>query len=316
MKWIIAAYAASPCHSEWNPEIEKTYWDGLKELHGIQGLELPFFGTLHRHDSQWLLENLHPTWDYVITCIPGTMETLKLSPSFGLASDSESGRAEAIHFAEKARQAVLQIHSHLGRKAVKAVEIHSAPSQGKSGVQSSYQSFARSLSELRSWDWDGATLLVEHCDRFVKGQDPAKGFLSIEEEIFAILESQSGRTKIGILLNWGRSVIEARHPQGIIEHLEKTQKAGILEGLIFSGCTLQDPLYGSFADTHAPFGGAKLDLEPKSLMTQERVREALQLFQRTNHSILGLKIQPLPKDLGVAERLRKMKNWIQFLDQA
>lgn len=316
MKWIVGSYAASPCHSEWNPEIEKKYWDGLKKLEGIQGLELPFFGSLHRYDSEWLLENLHPSWDYVITNIPGTMETLKHSPTFGLASNSVSGRAQALEFAEKARQAVLQIHRRLGRNAVKAVEIHSAPTLGKSGIQSSAQSFAMSLSELRSWDWEGATLLVEHCDRFIEGQEAAKGYLSIEEEISAIKESQSERTPVGMLINWGRSVIEARRPEGVIEHLLKAQNAGLLEGLIFSGCTIEDALYGHFADSHAPFEGSEIDLEPKSLMTLQRVQQALNLIQRPKCSILGFKIQALPKDLSVTERLRKMKNWIRFLDQA
>lgn len=321
MKMIVGAYAASPCHSEWNPELEKDYLDGLKKISsatGIGGLELPFFGDVHRYDSEWLLNNLSASWDYVFTCIPGTMENLKASHHFGLASDSEQGRADALRFAEKARQAVLRVHQKLGRKAVRAVEIHSAPTLGRSGVKSSLESLSQSLAEVCSWDWDGATLMLEHCDRFIEGQEPAKGYLPIEDEIQAVInashgESRSGKTPIRILINWGRSVIEARDPKGALDHLSKARDAGLLGGLIFSGCTPEHLLYGSFADTHAPFGGNGSDLESASWMTQERVEDALRVAQAHTLPVVGFKIQALPRDLSVADRLRKIENWAKFL---
>jgi len=314
MNMIVGAYSASPCHSEWNPELEKAYFDGLKKIPGIRGLELPFFGDLHRYDSEWLLNHLVPSWDYVFTCIPGTMENVKASPHFGLASDSERGRADALLFAEKARQAILRMHQKLGRKAVRAIEIHSAPTRGRSGVNSSWQSLSRSLAEMCSWDWDGATLMLEHCDRFIEGQEPAKGYLSIEDEIRAVVkESCSEKTPLQILINWGRSVIEARDPKAVLDHLSKARDAGVLGGLIFSGCTPEHPLYGAFADSHAPFAGNGPDLEPASWMTQERVKEALRVSAAHTLPIVGFKIQALPRDLTVADRLRKIENWVQLL---
>lgn len=316
MKWFVGAYAASPCHSEWNRNLETEYLDGLKKMSGIRGLELPFFGELHRHDPDWFLENLNPSWDYVLTCIPGTIETLKSSPAFGLASDSEEGRKEAIRFASKAREALVKIHQKLGRKAVVGVEIHSAPRPNGAEIRSSTEALARSFSELSQWDWEGATLFFEHCDRFIPGQVLAKGFLSLEEEILAIQTASLGRTPLQILINWGRSVIEARHPDGVISHLRLAREAGLLGGLIFSGCTPEDPLYGNFADTHAPFGGEAQDLWPISWMTLERVREALRLADVQKLAVVGFKIQALPRELSVAERLRKIQNWISFLNHA
>src|SRR5438034_923832 len=72
--------------------------------------------------------------------------------------------------------------------------------------------FRRSLDELRAWDWRGAALSVEHCDAFVPGQAPAKGFLALGAEIDAIRASH-GATPVGVAVNWGRSAIEARDPE-------------------------------------------------------------------------------------------------------
>jgi hypothetical protein len=75
------------------------------------------------------------------------MEWLKDSPHFGIASDHEGmfslsclssfhstapttdGRQQAIEFLHKVQQSVHQLNSRLHRKAVVAVQIHSAPKQ-------------------------------------------------------------------------------------------------------------------------------------------------------------------------------------------
>ena len=62
------------------------------------------------------------------------------------------------------------------------------------------------------WDWSGATLVVEHCDKYIPEQNPEKGFLSLESEIDIVAE-----VGIGIHLNWGRSVVKGRCAQAAIE---------------------------------------------------------------------------------------------------
>ena len=99
-----------------------------------------------------------------------------------------------------------------------AVEIHSAPNRGAAkdvGNSSSAASFAASLKELLSWDWQGAKLVVEHCDAYTQDHTPQKGFLGLDEEIEAVNIANSGgdRTRIGVCINWARSVIETRNTQ-------------------------------------------------------------------------------------------------------
>ncbi|PNB45887.1 DUF4862 domain-containing protein, partial [Pseudomonas sp. GW456-12-10-14-LB2] len=75
---------------------------------------------------------------------------------------------------------------YLGRPAVAAVAVHSAPRRDGSGPAASLAAFADSLTRLRSRDWRGAELLVEHCDAPAPGRAPEKGFLRIEDECVAL----------------------------------------------------------------------------------------------------------------------------------
>ena len=298
MKVIVGAYAASPCHSAWNPDAEGAYFKGLAALPEIGALELPFFGSLHRYDDAWFLANVPRHWDHLITCIPGVMIAAGSMPEFGLASTSEAGRQAAIEFTEKARKAVHRLNRHLGRKAVLGVEIHSAPPLNEkiaASVGSNRERFLQSLNEIRAWDWDGARLSIEHCDRYISGGlAPAKGFLSMEDEIWAASESR-GETPIGVLINWGRSAIEGRSAETPVAHLELAKKAGLADGVIFSGASQGDALYGDWADSHAPFG--------RGLMTPKAVRAALGALGPSAR-FTGFKIQALPKDLSVADRVQ------------
>ncbi len=312
MKVIVGAYAASPCHSAWNPEAEGAYFKGLAALPEIGALELPFFGSLHRYDDDWFLANVPRHWDYLMTCIPGVMITAGQMPEFGLASTSESGRRAAIEFTDKARQAVLRLNRHLGRKAVLGVEIHSAPPLNEkiaASVGSNREKFLESLSEVRSWDWDGARLTIEHCDRYASGGlAPAKGFLSIEDEIWAATQS-CGETPIGILVNWGRSAIEGRSAETPVTHLLQAKKAGLVDGVIFSGASQGDALYGDWADSHAPFGKGAVGRSEcvTSLMTPKSVRLSLDAAGPDAH-FSGFKIQALPKDLSAAQRIEFVRD--------
>ena len=86
-RYIVGAYATSPNLVTWDEKSELTYFNELKKLPSIRGLELPFWGeSLHPFDDEWLLSNLDPKWENVLTCVPGTMRRLDNDPYFGLAS--------------------------------------------------------------------------------------------------------------------------------------------------------------------------------------------------------------------------------------
>ena len=311
-RYIVGAYAASPCTDGWKPDLESQLWEGLRAEGFVAGLELPFSGALHAYDPEWLVKSLPPEWSVVFTLIPGTMERLSRDAEFGLASSSEAGRRRALEFAAAARSAVAELHDRLGRCAVIAVEIQSAP-RPSAGAEPSAEAFARSLDELRGWDWEGAVLSIEHCDAFVPGQAPAKGFLTVAAEITA-LRASGGNTPVGIAINWGRSAIEARDPEVPALHLRQARLAGALNGLIFSGATVEDPLYGNWADKHATFAEAKDDAH--RLLTPARARDCLAVVKDVPLAFLGFKVQTLPKTLTVAERLAELRRTARILDEA
>jgi hypothetical protein len=296
MKLIIGAYAASPSAGGWNLQNESEYYAGIRKMAWVGGLEIPFLGTLHTHDPEWFLEQLSPQWNSVITPIPGVMNTLVQDPTFGLASVDDSGRQRAVDYVHSVLLAVQKMNRFFSKQVVSAVELHSAPTLGKPGVGSSVECFAQSLSEIRAWNWEGAHLSVEHCDRFTANQIPAKGFLSLEEELQGIALA-SGPTPIGILINWGRSAIEGRAASHVEAHIRLAKKAGALNGLIFSGATQDNPLYGNWADSHAPFE------TPGSVLTQQNARACVRLAEAEKLRVFGFKMQSLPKSLGVRERL-------------
>lgn len=317
MKYTLAAYTTSPSHSAWQPELEKEYFAGLKELSGVGVIELPYAGSLHAHDDQWLLENLDSRWDFIFTCMPGVMKQISINPDFGIASDVESGRQAALAFYQGARQAILKLNEHLGRQAVQYIQLHTAPSRA-SAQSSSANALKLSLETMRSWDWDGAQLVVEHCDAYVEGRTAEKGFLTLDEEILAItsINARLG-SSIGVSINWGRSAIEARSVEGPLRHIEKAQKAGVLTGVMFSGVTNKETAYGVWKDSHMPFAQAfdVSNYAEGSLLTEQQVRNSLLLSDLDNLKFLGVKIQVLPNDIDAEQRVAFNRDALSILDQ-
>ena len=255
---------------------------------------------------------------HVVTLVPGTMAQLSANPRFGLASDDAAGRAAAVDFARLACAAVARICAAAGgRGAVAAVELQSAPTAtasaaAASGASSSGAALQQSLAELRAWDWHGAELVVEHCDERA-GVAPVKGFLPLAAEIAAVLGAQAdvaaaatsaAPARLGVSINWARSVIETRDAARALEHIEAARGAGILRGLILSGCGVDaegaETKYGAWLDAHMPldevasgsvltraaaaaavsaaargggllFAGAKITLQPAAAASDARV---------------------------------------------
>jgi hypothetical protein len=306
VKVFVSAYAAASSASPWDSGAEGALFDGLARL-GLAGLELPFYGSLHAHDDAWLIAQLRPDWRCILTLLPGTMNRLKDDERFGLASADEDGRLRALDFAESARLAVRRLNDRLGRKAMAAISLHSAPRIAGSGARASAESFAASLTELRGRDWGGAELLVEHCDAAVPEHAPEKGFLRLDDECAAI-KASSGHTPARVLINWGRSAIEKRSADGPLGHLRRARETGLLAGLFFSGATPADANYGEWKDSHAPFSSSC----PASILTPAAAKSALE--EAGELTFLGLKIQPLPVSLGVPERLAMIRAGLDALD--
>lgn len=288
----VGAYAAS---AGLDAEAEGSLYAGLEAL-GVAGLEQPFDGKLHGRDEAWLTAQIRSSWSLVLTLLPGEMQRLAGDKHFGLASADASGRARALDFAEQARRAVETLHKTLGRRAVIAVQVHSAPRLGGSGAKSSVERFAASLTDLRARDWQGARLLVEHCDAAVRDQECDKGFLRIEDDVLAAKLSK-GTTPLGVSINWGRSAIETRSPWGPVEHVERAAQAELLEALFFSGATPAHPEYGAWRDSHAPFSTTV----PESILTPEAARACLAAAGSVG--VVGLKLQTKPSTMKVEERL-------------
>jgi hypothetical protein len=318
MDFYVGAYPAVPPPATaggYEPEVEQRFFAALRELEGVRGLEVPFHGgQLHPHDEKAYLDLLDPRWSYVVTGLPGVMTALRADPRFGLASHSSSGRTAALEFCRRLRDAVATLQARFGRQAVRRVELHSAPRQGARGVVASQDALVDSLREVRSWDWLGATLAIEHCDAFVRGRPPQKGFLTVTQELDALAATKETRTQAGLVLNWARSAIEGRDPELPLAHLREARRKGLLAGLMFSGVCAADPVYGDWQDTHAPFapGFGLRHVAEASVLTAERGRAWL-AEGGPGLDVLGFKIQPLPASIPVEERIEYLRDAIRWL---
>ena len=297
MKYIIGAYATAPSLAISDKALEKKFYEKLIDsIPQIRGLEIPFWGEeIHQFGSSFLLDIINPKWENVLTCIPGTMSYLAKEPSFGLASDNSKGRKNAIAMYKRVNDMLKKINDKYGSKSIITVQIVTAPSVGKTGVRSSIESFMKSLDQIMSWDWDGARIVVEHCDSFSPQQPFEKGFLSIEDEIKGILKI-SNQYDIGLTINWARSVIEGRSVNTPIQHLKLASSNSILSGLIFSGVSNSDLLYGEWRDTHMPFAKSYNSkyYEEKSLLTEENIKQTLACIALEELDYIGIKLLSMP----------------------
>lgn len=315
MKYYMGAYASSPNISSWDAESESNYYNELKKLTNVQGLEHPFVGKLHAQDDDWFLQNIDANWNFVFTCIPGIMEAKSANPQFGIASDDEAGRAEALDFMSKARDAIVKLNTHLGRQAVTAIQVQTSPSKNQAG--SSAEALQKSFETMIDWDWQGTQIVIEHCDAFVEGQKPAKGFLTLTDELTAVQHVNATKgSNIGIVINWGRSVIETRSAQGAITHIEQAKAAGVLSGVMFSGVSDQESEFGVWSDSHMPpaLDNKELLSEQVSLMTEAEMHKCLTAADAATLNIVGVKIGIRPRSTGIDGRVAFNKNAFAAID--
>ncbi|MGJ8680759.1 DUF4862 family protein, partial [Paraglaciecola sp.] len=227
----------------------------------------------------------------------------------------ELGRQEALAFMKKACDAIAKLNAHIGRQAVQAIEIQTAPNRSK--ANGSAAALEKSLETMLQWDWQGAQLVIEHCDTLVPDQSPAKGFLTIEDEIAVVKNvNASLSANVGMVVNWGRSVIETRTVNGANEHIQLLKSEGLLSGLMFSGVSDQDTEYVTWADTHmppAPNEQLKAGAEG-SLMTEKQMHASLAACGN-ELSIVGIKLGIRPKTMPLLERVAHIKDCLSALER-
>ena len=319
MKYYVGAYAASPNQTGWDPQLETAYYNELKQLSNIKGLEHPFLGKLHIYDENWFLANIAPQWDYVFTCIPGIMNALGQNPQFGLASTDETGRQAALSFMQQACEAIARLTHHLGRQAVTAIQIQTAPARNKAG--SSVQALEQSLHTMLQWDWQGAKIVIEHCDALMPGHEPSKGFLALQDELALLMrlnEQAAPQQKLGMVINWGRSVFESRQLDGARQHILAAQDAGLLSGVMFSGVSDKDSEYGAWRDSHQPPQSSEQVKhgEPGSWMSEQAIHQCLAAIDNLKQlPVLGAKIGIRPHQAPVELRVAYIRDMLAILDR-
>lgn len=298
---IISAYAASPAHTVWDPELEGELLPALCALPTVAGLEVPWMGALHPHDTSWFLRHVPAGAHLSITPLPWVMQRCAAMPSYGLASTDSAGRAAAIADFRMVHADVHTLTEHSAAQ-VDFVAVHSAPH-----ASGDKDALVESLTEIGTWGWGRARLIIEHCDAIRPGQAYEKGFLRLQDEI-DVLERVSA--DVGLWINWGRSAIELRHAEAVTAQIRTAAESGYLSGLTFSGAAYEDGPYGpAWTDTHPPI--AETDPTAASLLNTAHVVSALSAAGDVPW--VGVKVSRKPADLTAAEVTTTIARNLQIL---
>lgn len=225
----------------------------------------------------------------LVSGVPGTTSFNAADPDFGLASLDPAGRERALAWARK-EAADVKALIEAGRN-IRAVQLHSAPT-----ARAGKAEFLASLSELAELDWGGAQLWIEHCDAFVEGQTPQKGYLTLadELEILDSLQETHPNAGWGLVLNWARSAIEGHSAATPLAHIKQAAASGWLRHLGFSSCSPVATEFGvEWVDAHLPFAGTSFAVEG-TLLGEKELAECLAACG--SEVTLGLKLGLRPVD--------------------
>lgn len=271
----MGAYAAAPT----DPAERQSYYHALAADPRIGALEVQWTPEVRGAAD---LPELGPGVRVVLTVIATTMARRSADPAYGLASTDPAGQAAAL--ADVRQMCALVAELNAAEPVVVAVELHSAPRPGEGAAAA----FTTALLEVTGWDWHGATVLVEHCDGVVPGHVAEKGFGAIEDELAALeLARAQGSTPVGLLVNWGRSVIEGRHCDTAVAHIARAAEQGLLGAVIFSGVAEQaTPAGPAWGDLHL----APAPVAADSLLTGAEMARCLRAAGADWQGLVGLKI--------------------------
>lgn len=272
MSQIIAAYTAAPATSA---EAD-AYYAEVGDHAEADTLGLSWKGPESAAEIRHRVRRLPTGWGIAITTVPGTFRSWSADHRHGLASGDPDGRAQAVTLAAQIAQVSVELADRCGWAVVRQVEVHGAPGFGDRTHAPRPDALRASLEQLAALDWAGASVTLEHCDAYVPGNIPAKGFLPLDTEITVLSELGSS---IGLSLNWGRSVLELRDPNLVGSHVRTGASSGLLRLLTLSGAAARDNSYGAaWADSHLPLAdGAGEYIEPASLLTVEHVAESVRV---------------------------------------
>lgn len=296
MSLIVGAYPAQP------EELQQHFYQELGCNPAIRGLELPYgpYGG-----SPWPA-GAPEGWSAVVTAIPGTMKRLGQASTFGLASRDSEGRRAALQFVSGLRDYASRLADE-GR-SVEAIEVHSAPT-----LYSSAHLFEESLREVLDWEWGTTRVLVEHCDAPRQDSRPEKGFLTFDEEVNVVASLQGeGWGQVGIVVNWARSVIESGDAATAVEHLLQAREAGVLAGVMFSGCSPEATEFGyPWIDAHLP--AVEVDgAPPSSLLNRAEVQRCLTAAGPV--AITGFKIGLPQLGISAQDRVRRLQQMCDLIE--
>ena len=293
---LVSAYAASPAHGSWDPVLEGELLRGLCALPDVVGLEIPWLGAIHPHDTAWFLHNVPAGAQLSLTALPYVMKRCREAPRYGIASPDQAGRAASV--ADLRRLAAdVRVLTEQSDAEVAMVGLHTAPT----GVGDA-AALAESLAELTDLDWNGAQLVIEHCDTVMPEHPFEKGFLPVADEI--AVAAQTGAS-IGMWMNWGRSAIELRCADAVTSQISAVAASGLLKGLTFSGASAADGPYGdAWSDAHLPVLAA--DPASGSLLDDAHVRAALSAAADVEW--LGVKVSRRPHDRTAADIVRTVES--------
>lgn len=285
MLWIAGGYPAAPTDDSEAQQFQESLLndaDGLEINHGPDGID----------PRPWFHRMVAGRGRHVITAVPLAAVRAGADPRWGLASPDEDGRRAALDAAGQVRRAVAELADTAGRPAVAAVELHSAPGMSTEALAGDPAALVESWTELSEWDWSGARVLIEHCDRRGGVAPTQKGFLSLDEELRA-LSSMPGS---GLVINWARSAIEDRDPAVVPGHVARAGHH--LAGLMFSGVASQ------VVDAMPPWADAHLsttEQDEVSLLGQAHLDDTVAAVG-SEPDFVGVKVRQRPTDRTVAER--------------
>jgi hypothetical protein len=292
---IVGAYPAQPERPQ-----ERQFFEELSAVSAIRGLELPYRAW---GGEPWPA-GARTDWSAVVTAIPGTMQRVGGDPRFGLASTDREGRRAAVDFTAGILSYIAGLRDQGQR--VEAVALHSAPSGHGDPA-----AFAESLAEILGWDWQSTSLVVEHCDAPRPGLVPEKGFLSFRDETDIVRVFREQGRDIGMLVNWGRSVIETGESRTAADHVAAAREAGVLSGLMFSGCSPESTEFGyPWIDAHLP--AVEVEGAPaSSLLTADEIVRCRR--KAGDPPIIGLKIGLPRAAVSPSERAARVRQMCELV---
>jgi hypothetical protein len=299
---LVSVYPALLTPEPVDRAVAREVYARLRDLPAIGAVELPLGVDGRIPDEDATLSFLAPHWEVVLTTVPGTMAQAS-DPAFGLASADERGGEDAVEHLRRSLATAERVDAALGRRATAAVEVVSAPRRIAGAPAGADRLLARLRRVLDERAEGGVPILLEHCDALVAGQEPAKGFLDLDDELRVVSELRAaGHAGTGLVVNWGRSALEARSVDGPVRHLEQARAAGVLHALVFSGCADRDSAFGpAWTDMH--HGPADLPApagEPSSLLTDEQIRRSVAAAGPV--PVVGTKFAVRPHTLDAAAR--------------